>query len=208
MDEYLAYLKEMLANVPSSAKKNVNGLLEGFAEAMRQNSGDFNDPFGARERRANQPAPITLVAENMKRRYGGLDAAANTLKADPVGVGLDVASLLYGVKGAGRGAVRQVPTRMAKTIGTMRKADQGIDVLRDTIAAAQQDANMLAAGPWWMSGNLEKEIIDPLSKELAERAIAEAARRAGPNALRGRAAADTAEALVRLPLVERLKSEN
>ena len=123
------YLGEMIGNVPSSAAgvagdlwdaisspidtaKALGGAVIGGAQLLKDERGiPTSNTFG------DQRDQARAVGDYYSQRYGGGDEFLDSLRSDPVGVGLDVGGLVTG----GAGAAARVPGiagRLAKAVAS------------------------------------------------------------------------------------------
>lgn len=112
--ESLGYLKEMLGNVPGSAKRVVEGIGSAAVHPVRTVHETFDLIFtvlaGKLERMFGyENLPEQQALEKMRsdfgKTHGSIFAELETLKRDPVGEGLAIASIVMGGMGMAREAV-------------------------------------------------------------------------------------------------------
>lgn len=112
--ESLGYLKEMLGNVPGSAKRVVEGIGSAAVHPVRTVHETFDLIFtvlaGKLERMFGyENLPEQQALEKMRldfgKMHGSISAELETLKKDPVGEGLAIASIVTGGVGMAREAV-------------------------------------------------------------------------------------------------------
>lgn len=112
--ESLGYLKEMLSNVPGSAKRVVEGVGSAAAHPVRTVretfdliftvlAGKLEGMFGY-ENLPEQQA-LEKIRSDFGKTHGSISAELDTLKKDPVGEGLAIASIVTGGTGMAREAV-------------------------------------------------------------------------------------------------------
>jgi hypothetical protein len=120
------YLAETLSNVPSSAGKLAQSIVEPLMHPIETGKSLYNLAGSAADllipgENGNEDAARN-VGKYFMNRYGDMDKAAESFKTDPIGVMADVAMFMTGggavLKGAGKAAELANMGRTASTLST------------------------------------------------------------------------------------------
>lgn len=140
------YVTDTLSNVPGSAlsmAKNIGtailhpidaatGVTKAVAGTLQRMT-----PGYVTENRLGYSKESEAAQQGLKDRYGSVDAIANTIRKDPVGVASDVSLVAGGVSGIARGAsavARSVP-RVASTAAKVADAAATVSDLTNPVNA-------------------------------------------------------------------------
>lgn len=162
----LDYANETLSNIPSSAARfaqnlgtavahpvdTVGGLLKVATGTMQNMTPGYVTP-----ERPGYSAEANAAGRALKDRYGSVDAVANTIKTDPVGVASDASAVLGGVSGLAKGA-----SVAANAVRLPRVANAAANISRGA-ATASDIANPLTV-PLKAAGAVSRGVARPLVK--------------------------------------------
>lgn len=135
-------VSQMVSNIPGSAKNLVTGLWDAATNPIDTAKGAYGLLSGVNQKmtpgfmRESLPQPINYkpvadaAIQGVKDRYGSIDAARDTAIQDPVGMGLDVATVGTGLFSLGAKApslLRNTPKNLLTDAVRMRP---GVDPAR------------------------------------------------------------------------------
>jgi hypothetical protein len=176
------FTNEMLSNVPRSAGNLIGGMYQAIrhpkdtAGTLVKTTAEIGQKMTPGWKNPTPHADAAI--EGAKQRYGSLDAIANTLKTDPVGMAADAAAVAGGVSGVARGAAAaarglnmgraaSVAGRVADVAGGVSDAVNPVNLVTKPIgAAAKGVAKPLMKSALGLPGRTERYGATPATAAL------------------------------------------